>query len=205
MLTKAQEARLKAYAKTPQVDHATMYTRGITTTAMFWFLPMLGWIEPMEVPSLFLSGALLKIGDQAYAGSASWRVPITPGNGDAPLVLLASLGWNGMLWPEGAGWPTGFKEEDGLHLLLQRAPIANTFSFPPDPEKGNRVLKVLVSKTGGSCLQPPDVAEDHRIEPNEAMRQKLAQLAADPSPFMPPGWQSGKRRQVAGIDFQVNP
>jgi len=204
MLTKTQEANLKKYAKTtPAVDQAMMFIKGINSTAMFWFLPMIAWIEPIEVPTLFLSGALLKMGDQTYAGSASWRIPVTPGTGDAPLVVLAALGWSGQLWPDDKGWPTGFPEEEGLRQVLRKAPIYSTFSFIPDPVKGNRVLKVLISKTNGTCLQPPEVHGDDRTVPTDEMRAVFQRAVLDPSPFMPSTWQPGVRRPVAGIDFHV--
>lgn len=203
MITKQQEADLKKYLKdTPAADRCMMYARGLKTTAMLWFLPVLGWIEPLAVPTLILSGALLKIGDQAHAGSASWHLPLTPHNGDQPLIVLTSLGWAGQIWPEDKGWPTGYPEEPGLRRLVFQVPNLNTFSFPPHPERGNVVLKILASKSQGVFPLPPRVNPDDQVTPTDEHRATFERLKADPSIFMPGSWEPGTQRKVTGIDFE---
>lgn len=201
MITKAQEAKLKAYSKTPKADQATVFVKNAKKAGMFWFLPVIGWIEPRaEGPVAMISGTLLRIADQSYGGSASWRIPATPANKEALLVLLASLGWNSLLWPRDEGWPTGAPEEEGLGIIVRRVPLANTFSFAPNPTKGTRVLKVLTPKSQGHMLLPPDVIGDDRLEPTPEMRVSLEAILADPTVFMPLDWK-GSKRSLEGMDF----
>lgn len=203
MITKKQQAELAAYLKkTPKESQCSMLVRGVKSTAQFWFLPVLGWIEPKTVPTLFLSGALLKVGDQAHAGSASWQIPLTPHNGDNPLVVLTSLGWRGQLWPQDKGWPeAGSPEATGLLRLINGVPLSHAFSFPPHETKGNMVLKVLVSKTQGIFPLPPQVNEEDQIQPTAEWAKKLERLKTDPTVFMPPGWTPGSSRKVTSFDY----
>lgn len=201
MITKAQEQKLKAYARTPKEDQASLFAINVQRAGMFWFMPIMGWIEPRDGPALLLiSGSLLRIADQSYGGSGSWRIPVTANNREAILTLLASLGWNGRIWPDDGGWPSGFPEEEGLRMLVTRVPLSATFSFAPEPQKGTRVLKVLVPKTNGHMLLPPEVAKEDQEPVTEAMRARYDQVAADPSVFMPSNW-SQEKRVLEGMDF----
>lgn len=203
MITKQQEADLKKYLKaTPEIDRCMVYARGLKTTALLWFLPIAGWIEPLEVPTLVLSGALLKISDQSHFGSGSWHLPLTPHNGDQPLIVLTSLGWTGKLWPDEDGWPTGYPEEPGLRRLISRVPILNTFSFQPHPERGNSVLKILASKSNGVFPVPPQISPEDQVPPTDEQRATFERVKEDPSIFMPGSWEPGTRRKIDYSFFQ---
>ena len=202
MITKAQLNRIKAYAKTPIEDQATFFARSLPGVGTYWFMPVLGWIEPRDggIPFVMLSGSILRIADQSSVGTGSWRIPTTAANHEAILVLLASLGWDGLIWPYDQGWPTGAPEEKGLKGLIERVPLGNTFSFAPDPKKGVRVLRIVVAKSSGSSPLAPDVGDD-RVEPTDALRARFAEAAMDPTIFLSPDYEHGKKRNLEGVDF----
>ena len=201
MITKSQQNRINAYAKSPVEDQATFFSKCLPGAGMYWFMPVLGWIEPRDggVPFMMLSGTILRISDQSSVGTGSWRIPTTAANTEAILVLLASLGWDGLVWPYDQGWPTGAPEEEGLKTLIHRVPLGNTFSFAPDPVKGVRVLRIVVTKSVGASPLPPDVGDD-RVSPTEAMRARFAEAALDPTIFLPADYATVKR-SLEGVDF----
>ena len=201
MITKAQEAKIRAYGKTPKEHQSVLQVREITKTGLYWLLPLIGWVEPLDPhASITILGTLLKVSDQSYAGSGVWIIPASDKNREDALRVLAALGWNGKLWPQDEEWPTGAVEEEGLRHLLERVHITNTFSFSPDPKKGNRVMKVIVSKTVGSMPLPLEVAPEDTVTVTATMRQRMDEYLADPTLFVP---VRGKKRRF--LDLNLNP
>ena len=201
MITKAQHQRIKAYAKTPKADQALFFVKGIPNAGVYWFLPVVGWVEwRNKSHNLMLSGTLLRIANQESVGTGTWRIPATEVNLVPLLNVLAALGWSGGLWPLDGGYPTGFPEERGLRTLMGGVPILNTISLPPDPEKGNRVIRVVVSKSTGWSPLPLDLEESERVPVPQAAYDRFEEMLDQPELFMPEGWDQA-RYAVEGQDF----
>ncbi len=199
ILTKAQEAVFKKYAKTPVGEQALLHQKNLDKPGIFWFLPVLAWIEPKHVPYLMLTGNLIRIQNRDYRHTAAWHIPLTGPNYEKALMLLTTLGWDGYVWPRDPVWPTGAPEETGLKNLLGQIPLGNTFSFPCDPVKGNRVCKLVIPKTTPVQPMPLDVPADDLIVPTEEQRAAFYTLVSSPETFMPSDW-SGKPRKIDGMD-----
>ena len=188
MLTKTQEAKLKAYAKTPREEQASLIFQGLKSVGPYWFLPMAGFIDGRStVPLLLISGALLRIAGQTNAGTAAWMIPVTDTTREAALTLLLALGWDKQIWPYDGLWPSHAPEAEGLMSLMKGINIVNTLTFTPDPKRGQRVLKIVAAKTSGRVPHPIDVPEEDTLPITDEHRMRFNWLLSDPSIFFPSG------------------
>lgn len=187
MLTKAQEARHRAYLKeTTEEDRWLVQVSDCPASAgVFWLLPIFGWFEmtpQIKAGACLLSGKLLRIADLNPVGTATWVIPLSEGNRPKLLAVLAALGWDARIWPFERGWPDDTPEAEWLQSILSKSHVTNTLVFPPHPERGYRCIRVCLPKTSGQFPCTIDV-EAEALPVNEAQQARFDALVKDPEAF----------------------
>jgi hypothetical protein len=185
MITKKIEKAIKDYQRnTPESDRAygTVIGKAVMQASIYRLLPLLGYIIQGK---LFIQGILLKSYVDEHSGSMDWAIPLNERTMGDALTVLASLGWDGRVWPRDKGWPDGDpKEAKGLRVLMERIGLTASLVFPPHNEKGSRVLRIHVLKTGGTPFPlPPYVDDADKVAPTQAMIDRLASELASPTPL----------------------
>ena len=185
MLTKKAEKAAKEYTrKTPREDLCTakVVSGDQVRPGPYNILPIMGSLHKGKHTSfLHISCFLLRIPDDAHVGVMNWVCPVNGRTDHAIAKLLVSLGWDGRVWPDEPGWPTG-KEADGLRALLMGSGLLATLTFPPHPEEGNAMLRQEILRTSTDFPLSPDCGAG-AIEPTREHLEKLRKLAADPAVF----------------------
>lgn len=191
MLTKKQEKTLKEYERlTPRENLAYgSLTSSNPKPGTYRFMPLLGHISVYSGQTyLIIQGILLLTYQDKHAGTISWTIPLNKGTKEEGLALLAALGWDGRVWPDDAGWPDGDQHEaTGLERLLYESYIDASLVFPPHPERGSRVIRVLVSKSNGRFPMPIQLEEEDLVAVTPELRSRFDVLVADPSIFKEKG------------------
>lgn len=187
MLSKKADAAIRSYVKnSDKRDIAYAKVIGSAPEAHpgpCRILPVIGWIRVEHGhPFLTLSCIMLKVLDDRHLGTLSWNIPLNPRTERTAATLLASLGWDGRVWPQDRGWPDGLAEETGLHTLLNDAQIGATMTFPPKAQ-GSLVLRVEVAKMSNDFPLNPEVPAEDRREPTDELVDRLHQLTAEPETF----------------------
>lgn len=191
MLTKKQEKALKDYVRTtpPENQAHGMLTAPNTKPNVYRFLPLLSHFSPFRGKLyLILQGILMLPLQDKHAGMMSWTIPVNDATKADVLALLAALGWDGRVWPNDAGWPDEDRyEASGLERLLYESYIDASMVFPPHPERGSRVLRVLVSKPSGRFPLPIQLEDEDRVAVTPELQSRFEVLVADPSVFKEKG------------------
>lgn len=131
----------------------------------FQALPVLAWIslrKASEVRLMML--ALLLLRENKIHGMLQMEIPVYSETEAAIVATLQRLGWDGRVWPEDAGWPTGSDDEGSLQHFLSQANLASSLVFPPS-EGGNATLAVSVERAKGNFFMPP-LPSDQDPDPN---------------------------------------
>jgi hypothetical protein len=186
MLSKKPEKAAKEYArKTPPEDRALarVVSGDQVRPGPYNVLPILGSLHKgKNTAFVHLSTFLLRIADDEHVGVMNWVLPFNIRTEKSIVRLLASLGWDGRVWPADEGWPGDTKEARGLRELLRGQNLLSTLTFPPDGENGNRVMRLDVLRTSGEFPLSPEFGEGG-IPPQSGMLDKLRELANDPCVF----------------------
>lgn len=191
MLTHNQKRSISLYVnRTAKANFAVARATGDKLrTGNYHFLPVVGRVMKNETGHsiLFLSGLLFwphSIGDRTKGG-LGWAIPLTRKTLPVAAQLLATLGWDGRLWPTEAGWPDGQPESvrATIEQMLKEAEIPHTMVFPPT-SKGLRLLNVLVAKGGGEVFPlDPEISADDRFPVSKSLIDRLEGFMLDPSTF----------------------
>lgn len=185
MLTKKAERAAKEYVKrTPREDLATAKVVGgdAVKPGPYNILPIMCSLHRGKQTSfVHIACFLLRVTDDEHVGVMNWVLPFNPRTETQVANLLASLGWDGRVWPDEPGWPEG-KEAAGLKALLAGSNIQATLTFPPDAENGNAMLRQWVLRTSADFPLPPEVEGGGKEATPEQM-EKLRKLAIDPTCF----------------------
>lgn len=191
MLTKKQEKALKDYTRTTPVANQAhgMVTSPGTKPGAYRFLPVLSHLSPYKGSLyLILQGILMLTYQDKHAGMLAWTIPVNDTTKADALALLVALGWDGRVWPNDSGWPDEDRHEaSGLERLLYESYIDASFVFPPHPERGSRVLRVLISKPNGRFPLPVQLEAEDIVEVTPELRSRFDVLVADPSIFKEKG------------------
>lgn len=197
MLTSKQERALERYVRrTPpeQVAQALVSNLDLKP-GPFRLLPLMACIRQNEsgpLPYLMVFAGVLRNYQDDHQGSLSWRIPLNEQTIPTATRLLAAMGWDGRVWPNDKGWPDDDARESlGLRVIMEESRLGQTFIFPPDPERGNRVLPFLLSRSRGRQFVLPveySLPEDVEVRPElEARFRELIQTpdlfrAVEPPP-----------------------
>lgn len=186
MLSKKAEKAAKEYArKTPPEDRALarVVSGDEVRPGPYNVLPVLGSMHKGKATTfIHLSTFLLRISDDAHVGVMNWVMPFNPRTEMTVVRLLASLGWDGRVWPAEEGWPGDSKEATGLRTLLANQNLTSTLTFPPDGDNGNRVVRQEILRTSADFPLSPEF-EGPGVPPTAGMLDKLRKLAEDPTVF----------------------
>lgn len=178
------------------IDHNRLPTgtvAGVPIRGTFAALPLFGYVSlrnRTNIPLVMLTVLLLK-GDEE-GGEASLRprgtlnieFPIYPETMDATVNMLDKLGWDGRVWPNDEGWPTGDATvEPEVIALMESAKLRATMTFPPSPQ-GNATMPVNVERAQGPFLMPPLTEPEGPV--NAEKKDKLRLLCENPRLFHRP-------------------
>jgi hypothetical protein len=184
MISKKAEKLSKDYRRRtlPEDLALAKVTSGEIRPGPYNILPVLCTMHRAKTSVyVLLSSFLLRIPDDKHMGVMNWLLPYNERTALTVCKLLVSLGWDGRVWPDDAGWPTG-TEADGLRQVLKGQNLTATLTFPPDPKNGNFCLRQEVLRSNADFALCPDV-DDGAREPTPEHLEKLRQLAIDPSIF----------------------
>lgn len=151
---------------------------GRVSAGSYLALPVLAWVVDRAV---VLAAALLDEKTQRKQGTIAMRFPVTPTTEAYIVAVLGEFGWDGRVWPDDPGWPTGTFEERAMWQLVTGAGLSATFTFPPT-QRGALAHKVTVPMTGGLFSLDP-LVRPAAVQPDAERIQKLRQLCADPKVF----------------------
>ena len=188
MLTKAQEKTLKEYVRQTPAERVArgMVLSEVSRPGLHRLLPLMGYVGVRAgKPYLLIQGLLLRIVEDKQVGMLSWTIPILPETKVAAVNVLASMGWDGRLWPNDAGWPDEEPQEaKGLQKLLHECRLAASMVFPPVPGAGSRTIRVLVAKGNGTPFPlPPELQADDLIQATPELMGRFEALVADSGLF----------------------
>lgn len=184
MLTKKAEKAAKEYArKTKREDLcvAKVTSGDQVRPGPYNLLPIVCSVHKAKNGSfVLLTSFLLRISDEAHVGVMNWMLPFNERTETTVANLLASLGWDGRVWPEESGWPgDDTKEATGLRTLLKGQNLHSTLTFPPDPKNGNAILRQEVLRASADFPLSPDIEDGARVATLE-MIERLRKMAEDP-------------------------
>jgi hypothetical protein len=97
-------------------------------------------------PVVGLQVLLLRRLEFKFVGSMTIGLPVTPKTELYVNALLQTFGWDGRVWPDEEGWPTGTPDEQQIQQLLDRAGLISTLTFP-STENGAPLIEMPVAKT----------------------------------------------------------
>ncbi len=155
----------------------------------FSALPIFGYValrEKTNVPLVMLTVLLLR-GEEGKDlrphGAMKIELPVYPETEDVIVHTLDKLGWDGRVWPNDDGWPTGEPQEGEISNMMDSAKLRATMTFPPKPE-GVATMSVDVQRARGPFLMPP--LEQPEGEVDATKRDKLRHLCETPQVFHSP-------------------
>lgn len=190
MLTSKQERALERYVKrTPpeQVAQAIVSNLDLKP-GPFRMLPLMACIRHNEsgpLPYLMVFAGVLRNYQDEHQGSLSWRVPLNDQTVPTATRLLGAMGWDGRVWPDERGWPDDVEQEaSGLRVIMEESRLGQTLVFPPDAERGSRVLPFLLSRSRGRGFVLPveySLPEDAEVRPE--LEARLRALMQTPELF----------------------
>lgn len=179
----AEKAEKQYMKETPEVDRAMGAGAGEYALGPHRFLPAVAWVRG---ECLVIIGFLLRMQENKTVGSLAWSLPYTPNTAYVLGDLMATLGWNGRVWPPEPGkeegvWPTDEDEVRGLRYLMAGRNIQRTFTFPTT-EEGNVVLTINMQRRAKVDF-PLDPRPYITREADMAMRDELHRFVSEPDLF----------------------
>lgn len=183
MLTKKAERAAKEYARTTPAGDlcvAKVTSGDSVRPGPYLLLPILGSAHKTQAGRfVLLNTFLLRLSDERHVGVLNWLLPFNERTEAAIVKLLASLGWDGRVWPNDSGWPgTDTQEGVGLRTVLDGQGLLATLTFPPDAKNGNATLRQDILRTSANFPLSPHVDAK---EPAPELTPKLRALALDPA------------------------
>lgn len=186
MLTKKAEKAAKDYARrTPRENLcvAKVTSGDQVKPGPYDLMPVICGVHKGQTTNFVVMTAfLLRIADGTQVGVLNWVLPFNPSTEATIAKLLVSLGWDGRVWPEEPGWPTG-KEAEGLQSLVKGQNLHGTMTFPPNAENGNATLRQDILRTSANFPLSPELADGVGVEPSPEIIEKLRKVAADPETY----------------------
>lgn len=158
-------------------------------------LPMLGWVSLRKGTDIrLLMLALLLLKESKIVGLLHVEIPIYPETERNALWMLQNFGWDGRVWPQDAGWPTGTPDEPGIrHMLSEQAGLAGSLVFPPsETGAGNVAMNVEISRAKGNFFMPP--LPEAEVDPDPKLVSRFQELCADFKVFYPIQAKSTEKR-----------
>lgn len=145
--------------------------------------PVFGWVKQRQAdwPVVGVHLAILPLNAEKTIGALSMDLPLTPKTERNVCAFLQDLCWDGRVWPyKDHGWPEGTEEEQDLLKLLRTVKLGATMTFPTDPEKGTRIVRIPVLHGKKKFHVAPFGTE----VPVPRFMDELRDLAANPHPFV---------------------
>lgn len=149
---------------------------GSPVKGSFLALPALGWVsvrKNSEIRLLMLAVFLLR--DAKLSGMLHIEFPIYPETERNTVWMLQNFGWDGRVWPQDAGWPTGSPDDEANYQhMLGQVELAGSLVFPPSPGGGNAGMNVSVERAKGNFFMPP--LPEAESDPDEKLVARLREL-----------------------------
>lgn len=177
------------------IDHNRLPTGTVLSDPIkgdFSALPLFGYVSKRDktnTPLVMLTFLLLRDDGQGQnnfrpKGSLSIEFPVYPETEDAIVYMLDRLGWDGRVWPNDDGWPTGDPDHEAtLISLMESARLRATMTFPPT-ETGAVSMPVSVQRARGPFLMPPLADPDGPVD--AVKKEKLRALCENHKVFHRP-------------------
>jgi hypothetical protein len=150
----------------------------------FLAIPIFGYVcrrIKANTPLIMLT-LILMTSEGVPQGTIQVELPIFPDTELAVLGALEGLGWDGRVWPEDPGWPTGDKEsEENLLGLMAQARLGSTLTFPPN-DKGAAAMTIDIQRAQGPFLMPP--LADYVGEPDPELLAKFRAVYSGATRFI---------------------
>jgi hypothetical protein len=140
----------------------------------FLALPMFGWIslrKNSEIRLLMLAVFLLR--EAKISGMLHIEFPVYPETERDTVWMLQEFGWDGRVWPQDEGWPTGSGDEEDHRYMLGQVALAGSLVFPPK-SGGHPAMNVSVERARGNFFMPP--LPEAKEDPDEKLVARFRDL-----------------------------
>ncbi len=130
----------------PQETPTAQVTNGDLHPGLYRAMATLAIVEKRRPwPVVGLQVLLLRRLEFKVVGSMTIGMPVTPKTELYVNALLQTFGWDGRVWPDDGGWPTGSSDEEQIQQLMDKAGLISTLTFP-STENGVPLVEMPVAK-----------------------------------------------------------
>jgi hypothetical protein len=128
-----------------------------------------------RVPLVMLNLMLIpSLDNPKPCGILEITLPFIETTETATYGTLHRFGWDGRVWPDDEGWPSGdTMGEEQLRALMEQGNVHSTLTFPPNDQGGFSAQELTVSRAVGPFLMPPLPEHQGVVDP-----QKMDRLRA---------------------------
>jgi len=190
MTKKLWKKKPKRMARAPEakgIDHKKLPVGQVISHPVkgkFLALPLFGCIglrEKVDTPLVLLTCLLMSSPDEPKpAGTLRIELPVIEETEMATVAALERFGWDGRVWPEDEGWPSGTDDEISIRALLNQANLAATMTFPSE-DQGTKTQTVSIERAKGPFLMPP--LPDPEPTPDLHLVERLRGVIRNPAMF----------------------